>query len=92
MRANFATLVTHYWANDCFLPGAEGVLARAHQLVGIPGVLIHGRHDVSGPTITPWRLHKAWPSSELHVVESEGHGGAEEMALTGRAIDGLAAL
>ncbi len=89
-RANFATLVTHYWANDCFLADGDGILARAHELAGIPGVLIHGRHDVSGPAITPWRLHQAWPGSELHVVETEGHGGEQEMELTRRAIDGFA--
>lgn len=89
-RANFATLVTHFWAHDCFLVGDDAVLARAHRLAGTPGVLVHGRHDVSGPVITPWRLHRAWPGSELHVVESEGHGGEEEMELTCRAIDRLA--
>lgn len=89
-RANFATLVTHYWAHDCFLPGNAGVLARAHELAGIPGVLVHGRRDISGPVITPWRLHRAWPGSELHVVESEGHGGDREMELTAEVIDAFA--
>jgi proline iminopeptidase len=89
-RANVATLVTHYWAHDCFLRGDEAVLGRAHRLAGIPGVLVHGRRDISGPVVTPWRLHGAWPGSELHVVESEGHGGEQEMELTSRAIDRLA--
>ncbi|WP_284250934.1 hypothetical protein [Litorihabitans aurantiacus] len=89
-RANFATLVTHFWAHDCFLAGDRSVLARADELAQIPGVLIHGRRDISGPVITPWRLHRAWPGSELHVVESEGHGGEREMELTCRAIDALA--
>ena len=89
-RANFATLVTHYWAHDCFLPGSQSVLARAHELAGIPGVLVHGRRDISGPVVTPWRLHQVWPGSELHVVESEGHGGDVEMELTSRAIDAFA--
>ncbi len=88
-RANFATLVTHFWANDCFLVGDQAVLRRAHQLTGIPGVLIHGRRDISGPVITPWRLHQAWEGSELHVVEAEGHGGTAEMELTRHALDRL---
>lgn len=87
-RQNFATLVTHYWAHDCFLPFE--ILSRAHELSDIPGVLIHGRHDVSGPAITPWLLHRAWPGSRLEIVESEGHGGAIEMDLTTRAIDDFA--
>lgn len=88
-QENFATLVTHYWANDCFLRGTDAALERAEELAGIPGVLIHGRHDVSGPAITPWRLHRAWPGSRLEIVESEGHGGEIEMELTREAIDGF---
>lgn len=89
-RENTATLVAHYWAHDCFLGGDRRVLDRAHELDRIPGVLIHGRHDVSGPTVTAWRLHQGWASSTLTVVESEGHGGVEMMALTSAALDDLA--
>lgn len=89
-RLDVATLVTHFWSHDCFLTGPRRILDRAHELAGIPGVLVHGRHDVSGPVITPWRLHRAWPGSVLHVVETEGHGGPEEMELTCEAIDGFA--
>lgn len=76
-RATFATLVTHYWANDCFLQGEDRILDRVANLASIPGVLVHGRHDVSGPAVTPWRLHRRWPGSELVIVEHEGHGGPE---------------
>lgn len=89
-RENFATLVTHYWAQDCFLRGSSRVRDRVSELAGIPGVLIHGRYDVSGPAITPWLLHRAWPGSELHIVETEGHGGTREMELTAAAIDRFA--
>lgn len=89
-RENFALLVTHYWANDCFLTGAEAVRERIGELEGVPGVLVHGRHDVSGPAITPWLLHRSWPGSELFIVESEGHGGPEEMQLSSQAISRLA--
>jgi proline iminopeptidase len=86
-RRNFATLVTHYWEADCFLPADVAILARASELAGIPGVLIHGRRDISGPAVTPWRLAAAWPDSVLHIVEHEGHGGPDEMELTQAAID-----
>jgi hypothetical protein len=47
-RLRFARLVTHYWRHAAFL--AEDQLVRdAAKLNGIPGVLIHGRYDVSGP-------------------------------------------
>jgi proline iminopeptidase len=72
-RNVFATLVTHYWAHDAFL--APPILDQMARLHGIPATLIHGRLDVSGPAITPWRLHRAWPDSELIITETEGHGG-----------------
>ena len=75
----FATLVVHYWANDCFLPD-DAVLRGMPRLAGIPGVLIHGRRDVSGPVITPWTVHRAWPGSELIVIDDEGHGGPRMVA------------
>ncbi|SFR93300.1 proline iminopeptidase [Microbacterium sp. cf046] len=90
-RENFATLVTHYWSNDCFLVGHARIRDRIGELAGTPGVLIHGRRDISGPAITPWLLHRAWPGSILRIVETEGHGGDREMELTAEAIDEFAA-
>lgn len=90
-QANFATLVTHYWAHDCFLTGDDRILERARRLTGIQGDLIHGRRDVSSPPVTPWRLHKAWPESRLQIVESEGHGGGISKQLATEAIDALVA-
>lgn len=87
-QQEFATLVTHYWAHDGFLD--VPLIERAGELADIPGVLIHGRHDVSGPAITAWRLHRAWPGTRLHIVEVEGHGGPEMMELVTRATDGFA--
>jgi len=49
-------------------------------------VLIHGRLDVSLPVDMAWRLHNAWPASELIVVENEGHGGEVMIAELVRAI------
>lgn len=72
-RQVFATLVTHYWANDAFL--VPPILERMGRLAGIPATLIHGRRDISGPSVIPWRLHRSWPGSELIIDEGEGHGG-----------------
>jgi proline iminopeptidase len=46
-----------------------------HRIAHIPGVLIHGRYDVSGPLDTAYDLHRAWPASRLTVVDDAGHGG-----------------
>ncbi|SFD58561.1 prolyl aminopeptidase [Klenkia taihuensis] len=70
-----ARVVTHYWAHGCFLEPGQ-VLRDAHRLAGIPGLLVHGRFDVSGPLDTAWALHRAWPDSELVVVGDAGHASA----------------
>lgn len=71
-RLCFARLVTHYWANGCFLEEGR-ILRDAGRLAGIPGVLVHGRADVSSPLDTAWNLAQAWPDAELVVIEGAGH-------------------
>ncbi len=75
----FATLVTHYWANDGFLRDGLEILNKMERIAHIPAVLICGRRDFSGPAITAWRLHKAWPAAKLIIMETEGHGGPLSM-------------
>jgi proline iminopeptidase len=82
-----STLVTHYWSHDGFLDHDQ-LLARIPALAGIPCVMVHGRYDVSGPAGFAYELQQAWPGSELILVD-EGHGGAQMMELTARAIDRL---
>jgi proline iminopeptidase len=52
----------------------------------IPAVLVHGRLDVSSPLGIPWKLHQAWPASELIVIDDEGHGGEVMVAEVARAL------
>jgi len=73
-RMCFARIVTHYWSNAAFLDGDQ-LLREAHRLAGIPGVLIAGRLDISGPPDIAWQLLREWPGSELVLVEDAGHGG-----------------
>jgi proline iminopeptidase len=73
-RLRFARLVTHYWSHHAFL-GEDQLIREVSMLNGIPGVLIHGRYDVSSPLETAWRLHQGWSTSELHVLDDAGHGG-----------------
>lgn len=87
-RFTFARLVTHYWSNGCFLDDDE-ILTNIHLLAGIPAVLIHGRHDVSSPLETAWRLHQAWPGSALVVLDDAGHGGEGFASALVGAIDAL---
>lgn len=88
-RAVFARLVTHYWSNGCFL--ADGQIQRdMYRVADIPAVLIHGRHDISGPLDTAWQLHRAWPASELVIVDDAGHGGGGFAAQLTAALDSIA--
>jgi proline iminopeptidase len=84
-RQVFARLVTHYWANGCFLDDTP-ILDSMDRIADIPGVLIHGRYDVSGPLDTAWHLHRAWPASRLVVLSDTGHGG---LAMTEAMVDAL---
>ncbi|MFF0228089.1 prolyl aminopeptidase [Streptomyces sp. NPDC004629] len=75
-RMGFARTVTHYWGSDHFL--GEGndtgvVLRDAHLLKGIPGTLVQGSLDLANLVGMVWRLHHAWPGSELVVVDEAGH-------------------
>jgi proline iminopeptidase len=75
-RLGFSRLVTHYWRHAAFLED-EQLIRDAPLLNGIPGVLIHGRYDVSSPLETAWRLSQRWTTSELNVVADAGHGGGD---------------
>jgi proline iminopeptidase len=75
-RRGFARTVTHYWGNGHFLGegNEEGVVLRdAPQLKGIPGTLVQGSLDFGNLLGIVWRLHHAWPGSELVVVDDVGH-------------------
>ena len=73
-RLRFARLVTHYWQHAAFLE-EDQLIWDAAKLNGIPGVLIHGRFDISGPLITAWRLSQRWTTCRLQVLDDAGHGG-----------------
>jgi proline iminopeptidase len=75
----FARIVTHYVSHDLFLVDDQ-ILRGAGALASIPGVLVHGRFDFQSPLQNAWDLHRAWPRSELIVVDDAGHAAAERTA------------
>lgn len=83
-RMGFARTVTHYWGNDHFLGEGndEGVVLRdAPLLKDIRGTLVQGSLDFGNLLGISWRLHHAWPGSELVIVDEVGHTvGAPAMA------------
>ncbi|MGW0482783.1 prolyl aminopeptidase [Nonomuraea sp. NPDC003214] len=74
-RMRFVRLVTHYWRNAAWLPDDE-IITGVERLGHVPGVLVHGRLDISTPLQTAWDLSRAWPGCELIVVEGAGHSNA----------------
>jgi proline iminopeptidase len=74
----FVRICSHYFSNDCWLEDGE-LIRNAGRLAGIPGVLLHGRHDLGSPVGTAWELAQAWPGAELVVVEDSGHTGSDTM-------------
>ena len=86
----FVRICTHYVAHDAWLD--EGQLIRdAGRLAGIPGVLIHGRLDLSSPLDTAWELAQAWPDARLVALLDAGHqGSASKRDAALAALDGFA--
>ncbi len=72
-RVRFARLVTHYWSHHAFRGDSE-LIDHADVLNGIPGVLINGRFDVSGPLITTVELAERWRDARTVVIDDSGHG------------------
>ncbi len=71
-------ICAHYFAHGAWLE--EGALLRhAGRLAGIPGVLIHGRLDLSCPLDTAWELAHTWPDAELVTLADSGHQGNHTM-------------
>ena len=79
----FARIVTHYFHHGAWLEPRQ-IIGNVHRLHGIPAVLIHGQLDHSAPLSTARELARAWPDSELVVVDA-GHL-AVEPALVAAAV------
>lgn len=73
----FARIECHYFMNKGFFERDDQLLANAHKLKDIPGVIIHGRYDVVTPLKNAWDLKKAWPEAELHIIQDAGHTATE---------------
>ncbi len=81
----------HYIANDFFMPDGA-LLADAHRLDGIPGVLVQGRYDLLCPPQAAHAIASAWRGAELKIVEAAGHSMTEPgvMAAMREALERLA--
>lgn len=80
----FVRICARYYAHHGWLE--DGILVRAAgKLAGIPGVILHGRRDLSCPLDTAWELANAWPGAELVIFDDAGHQGTPAMGERKRA-------
>ncbi len=73
---SLARIECHYFMHDAFLRGNQ-ILADAHRLKGIPGVIVQGRYDLICPMRSAWDLHRAWPEATLRIVPDAAHSASE---------------
>jgi proline iminopeptidase len=73
----FARIECHYFVNRGFFASDGELLSRAHELAGIPGIIVHGRYDVCTPLRNAWDLKRAWPEAQLRIVPDAGHAMTE---------------
>jgi proline iminopeptidase len=73
----FARIECHYFVNDGFFERPTQLLEGLDGMRRIPGIIVHGRYDVICPVRNAWRLHKAWPESDLVIVDGAGHSANE---------------
>lgn len=73
---SLARIETHFFLHESFLEEGQ-LIANAHRLTGIPGIIIQGRYDMVTPPATAWGLHRAWPGSTLKIVPEAGHASTE---------------
>ncbi|KMW58862.1 Proline iminopeptidase [Candidatus Rhodobacter oscarellae] len=73
----FARIENHYFTNRAFLEEDGQILKQVDRLKGIRGTIVQGRYDMICPPVSAYRLHKAWPGSDLRMVGKAGHALSE---------------
>ena len=73
----FARIECHYFVNRGFFDSDDQLIANAHRLRNIPGVIVHGRYDVVTPAKIAYDLSRVWPEASLRIVADAGHAVSE---------------
>lgn len=73
----FARIENHYFVNKGFLHSDSYLLDNVDKIRHIKTIIVQGRYDMCCPLISAWDLHKAWPESELKIVQDAGHSANE---------------
>lgn len=81
----FARIENHYFVHGGWFEdrvddtgAVEGqLIADAHRLADIPGVIVQGRYDLATPAATAVDLHRVWPGADLVLAPVAGHAYSE---------------
>lgn len=73
---SLARIECHYFMHNSFLD-PNHILAHAHRLADIPGVIVQGRYDLICPVRSAWDLHQAWSRAKLILVPDAAHSATE---------------
>jgi proline iminopeptidase len=73
----FARIECHYFVNRGFFGSDDQLIADAHRLAAIPGIIVHGRYDVVTPVKIALDLARNWPEAKLRIVPDAGHAMTE---------------
>jgi proline iminopeptidase len=69
---SMARISSHMFLHDPWLGATEPVWS-AQSLQDRPGIIVQGQFDMVTPAHTAWRVHQAWPGSQLRMVHEAGH-------------------
>ncbi len=73
----FARLENHYFSNAGFLEEEDQIIRNVGRIAHISGVIVQGRYDMICPPLSAYRLHRAWPRSDLKIIGRAGHALSE---------------
>ncbi len=74
--ASIARIEAHYFINASFLKENQ-LIENIQKIRKIPGYIVHGRYDMICPVEQAYKLHDAWPRSELFIAQAAGHSVSE---------------
>jgi proline iminopeptidase len=67
-----ARVGVHFACHQHFIPD-KGLLPEMPRVQHLPCVIVQGRDDRVTPSQAAQDLHRAWPGSVLHLIDSAGH-------------------
>lgn len=73
----FARIECHYFVHGGFFEHDDQLLRHVDRIRRIPAVIVQGRYDVVCPMRSAWDLHRAWPETDLRIVQDAGHSAFE---------------